>query len=477
MSTVALSSLVKRYGTLNAVDDVSLDVPEGQLVALLGPSGCGKTTTLRMIGGFVETDAGSIVIGGSDVTRLPPAKRNIGFGFQSYALFPHMSVARNVAFGLEMRRLPRAEIATRVAQALDRVRLGAMADRLPKQLSGGQQQRVSLARALVIEPSVLLLDEPLSNLDAQLRSEMKVEIRQIQRAMGITTIFVTHDQDEALSIADRIVVMRAGRIEQDGTPEAVFGAPRSRFVAEFMGVTNLLPGTVEGQGRFRLADGVAVRTTAPAGPDPAGSVLAIRPERLRIMPSDAAVAAGRRPAGGDRGGDLSRALGRVPVADPVRDHADGAAGNPRHRRPGDARPRDPRPRRPSARGLPPRSRRALRGSAMTVRHDDLIVIDGLIVSDFGPAVFEDMRRGGITAANCTCSVWEDFVTTMRTMARWRRWFREHAEHITPVHGVADIHRAKAESRTGIIHGWQNTSAIEDRLEYLELFHALGLRIV
>ena len=184
MSTVALRSLVKRYGNVNAVDDITLDVAEGQLVALLGPSGCGKTTTLRMIGGFVEANAGSILIGGTDVTRLPPARRNIGFGFQNYALFPHLSVAQNVAFGLEMRRLPRPEIAQRVNQALDRVRLRAMADRLPKQLSGGQQQRVSLARALVIEPSVLLLDEPLSNLDAQLRGEMKLEIRQIQKAMG-----------------------------------------------------------------------------------------------------------------------------------------------------------------------------------------------------------------------------------------------------------------------------------------------------
>ena len=293
MSTVLLRSLVKRYGGFAAVDDLSLDIPEGQLVALLGPSGCGKTTTLRMLGGFVEATSGSILVGGTDITRLPPAKRNIGFGFQNYALFPHMSVAQNVAFGLEMRRLPRPEIARRVDEALDRVRLRPMADRLPRQLSGGQQQRVSLARALVIEPSVLLLDEPLSNLDAQLRGEMKLEIRQIQRAMGITTIFVTHDQDEALSIADRIVVMRAGRIEQDGTPEAVFGAPRSRFVAEFMGVTNLLPGTLEGRDRFRRADGAAIpipdQDVIPdqGSPGHRDMVLAIRPERIRIAPAGA----------------------------------------------------------------------------------------------------------------------------------------------------------------------------------------------
>jgi len=255
MSDVVLECIVKRYEAMVAVDAVSLSIREGELVCLLGPSGCGKTTTLRMIGGFIPVTEGRILVGGKDVTALPPFKRNMGFGFQNYALFPHMSVAQNVAFGLEMRKVSRAETERRVHQALDRVKLRHLADRLPKQLSGGQQQRVALARALVIEPDVLLLDEPLSNLDAQLRQEMKSEIREIQRSLGITTIFVTHDQDEALSVADRVVVMRAGRIEQDGSPDAVFETPHSHFVAEFMGVTNLFTGESAGPGRFRMASG------------------------------------------------------------------------------------------------------------------------------------------------------------------------------------------------------------------------------
>ena len=260
------------------MDHVSLTIGEGELVALLGPSGCGKTTTLRMVGGFIPVTEGRILVGGRDLTHLPPNKRNMGFGFQNYALFPHMSVAENVAFGLQMRKLPKAEIAAKVKTALDRVKLSHLAERLPKQLSGGQQQRVALARALVIEPDVLLLDEPLSNLDAQLRHEMKTEIRTLQQQLGITTIFVTHDQDEALSVADRVVLMRNGRIEQQGAPDDLFGRPASRFAAEFMGVTNLLPGELAGVGRFRLAGGEEVRV------DPTGISgdlsLAVRPERL-----------------------------------------------------------------------------------------------------------------------------------------------------------------------------------------------------
>ncbi|MFG1236014.1 ABC transporter ATP-binding protein [Xanthobacter autotrophicus DSM 597] len=278
MSDVVLQSIVKRYDAMTAVDHVSLTIGEGELVALLGPSGCGKTTTLRMVGGFIPVTEGRILVGGRDLTHLPPNKRNMGFGFQNYALFPHMSVAENVAFGLEMRKLPKAEIAAKVKTALDRVKLSHLADRLPKQLSGGQQQRVALARALVIEPDVLLLDEPLSNLDAQLRHEMKTEIRTLQQQLGITTIFVTHDQDEALSVADRVVLMRNGRIEQQGAPDDLFGRPASRFAAEFMGVTNLLPGELVGVGRFRLASGEEVRV------DPVGVSgdlsLAVRPERL-----------------------------------------------------------------------------------------------------------------------------------------------------------------------------------------------------
>ena len=278
MSDVVLQSIVKRYDAMTAVDHVSLTIGEGELVALLGPSGCGKTTTLRMVGGFIPVTEGRILVGGRDLTHLPPNKRNMGFGFQNYALFPHMSVAENVAFGLEMRKLPKTESAAKVKTALDRVKLSHLADRLPKQLSGGQQQRVALARALVIEPDVLLLDEPLSNLDAQLRHEMKTEIRTLQQQLGITTIFVTHDQDEALSVADRVVLMRNGRIEQQGAPDDLFGRPASRFAAEFMGVTNLLPGELVGVGRFRLASGEEVRV------DPVGVSgdlsLAVRPERL-----------------------------------------------------------------------------------------------------------------------------------------------------------------------------------------------------
>ena len=291
MTAVSLQSVSKLYDRVAAVDDMSLAIPQGDLVALLGPSGCGKTTTLRMIGGFVEATEGRIIIGGRDVTHLPAAKRNIGFGFQNYALFPHLSVEQNVAFGLEMRRKPKNEITRRVAAMLERVRLEHLAKRLPKQLSGGQQQRVALARALVIEPDVLLLDEPLSNLDAQLRQDMKSEIRALQRALGITTIFVTHDQDEALTIADRIVVMRAGRIEQDGSPQVVFAEPQSRFVAEFMGFTNLLDGTYAGHGTIRLASGDIMPSTT-YGPETGNLTLAIRPERIDLCPDPTASRSG-----------------------------------------------------------------------------------------------------------------------------------------------------------------------------------------
>ncbi|MFG1464739.1 ABC transporter ATP-binding protein [Xanthobacter sp. DSM 24535] len=285
MSDVVLHSIVKRYESMLAVDNVSLNIRHGELVALLGPSGCGKTTILRMIAGFVPVSEGRITVGGRDLTTLPPAKRNMGFGFQNYALFPHMSVAQNVAFGLEMRKLPKVDIARKVKLALDRVRLGHLAERLPKQLSGGQQQRVALARALVIEPDVLLLDEPLSNLDAQLRNDMKLEIREIQHSLGITTIFVTHDQDEALSVADRVVVMRAGRIEQQGTPDEVFSTPGSQFVAEFMGVTNLLQGRAEGRDRFRLATGELVAVPA-ASPTEGEFAIAVRPESVSLGARD-----------------------------------------------------------------------------------------------------------------------------------------------------------------------------------------------
>jgi putative spermidine/putrescine transport system ATP-binding protein len=234
-----------------------------------------------MVGGFVDVTSGRILVGGRDVTALPPNRRNMGFVFQNYALFPHMSVAENVAFGLQMRKMPKADIAGKVSQALARVKLSTYADRLPKQLSGGQQQRVALARALVIEPDVLLLDEPLSNLDATLRQEMKIEIRQLQQSLGLTTIFVTHDQDEAMSVADRMVLMRQGRIEQLGTPGEIFEKPCSRFAAEFMGVTNLLSGKATAPGLFVLDDGSVVRLddrSVAFGP----CSLALRPERIEV---------------------------------------------------------------------------------------------------------------------------------------------------------------------------------------------------
>ena len=280
MSAVTIDRLSKRYGTAMAVDGISLQVQAGEFVALLGPSGCGKTTTLRMVAGFIEPTSGTVDIGGRDVTRLPPYCRNTGMVFQSYALFPHMSVEQNVAFGLEMRRVPKDDISARVRQALGRVRLDRYSDRMPRELSGGQQQRVALARALVIEPEVLLLDEPLSNLDAKLRHEMRTEIRQLQQSLGLTAIFVTHDQEEAMAVADRLVVMNAGRIEQVGSPATVFERPATRFVADFVGVTNFLPGRMTGAGEFTLRTGERVGVPVAAGAGDA--LLALRPERLLL---------------------------------------------------------------------------------------------------------------------------------------------------------------------------------------------------
>ncbi len=220
------------------LEQFSLGVEQGELVSLLGPSGCGKTTTLRSVAGFIQPDAGQILINGRDYTQLPPNQRDIGLVFQSYALFPHLTVFNNVAFGLRMRRIPKGEISERVTTALKMVGLEAFANRRPAQLSGGQQQRVALARATVIEPQVLLLDEPLSNLDARLRVDMRQEIRRLQQQLGITTLYVTHDQVEAMSISDRVVVMNQGEIEQIGAPERIFAAPETAFVADFMGFDN-----------------------------------------------------------------------------------------------------------------------------------------------------------------------------------------------------------------------------------------------
>jgi putative spermidine/putrescine transport system ATP-binding protein len=271
--------LRRTYGSTVAVDRVDLDVEQGELVALLGPSGCGKTTTLRMVAGFVAPTAGKVLIGGADVTASPPYARDTGMVFQGYALFPHMTVAENVGFGLEMRRVPKGERAGRVAEALRLVRLEGLGERRPAQLSGGQQQRVALARALVVNPGVFLLDEPLSNLDARLRAEVRVEIRALQQRLGLTTLFVTHDQEEALTMADRLVVMDRGRVRQIGTPEALYERPADLFVAGFLGRCNIFRGTVEAPGRFR-AGGIAL----PCEPGTGKRALVVRPERILIAP-------------------------------------------------------------------------------------------------------------------------------------------------------------------------------------------------
>lgn len=257
MARLQLDHLVKRYASGYAVQDVTLEVGDGELVCLLGPSGCGKTTTLRIIGGFVTPDAGDVLIDGKSVLRLPPERRPTAMVFQRYTLWPHMDVWHNVAFGLQLRHRPRKEIEQAVKHALELVGLPGAEKRHPAQLSGGQQQRVALARALVLEPRILLLDEPFSNLDAQLRIRMREELTTIQRRVGITTVFVTHDQEEALSIADRIAVMKAGLIEQVATPSELYARPTSRFVATFIGSMNILEGQVEASGNvvagpFRL---------------------------------------------------------------------------------------------------------------------------------------------------------------------------------------------------------------------------------
>ncbi len=280
MARLSISSLYKRYGDLTVVSDVNIDVADGEFLVLLGPSGCGKTTTLRMVAGFVPPSEGKITIGEREITNLPPWKRNCGLVFQSYALFPHMTVADNVAFGLEMRKMPPAERAPRVAEALRLVRLAGYDQRFPRQLSGGQQQRVALARALAMQPDVLLLDEPLSNLDAKLRQEVRVEIRELQRKLGLTTIMVTHDQDEALTMADKLVVMSAGKVRQIGTQRELYEKPADRFVAGFIGRSAFLDGAIEAPGRFVTKGGLSISCPANVAPGPA--VLALRTERLAI---------------------------------------------------------------------------------------------------------------------------------------------------------------------------------------------------
>jgi putative spermidine/putrescine transport system ATP-binding protein/spermidine/putrescine transport system ATP-binding protein len=314
---VALRDVVKRYGSFTAVQPMDLDVESGAFVTLLGPSGCGKTTTLRMVAGLAEPSAGDILIKGVRVNDVPIHKRNLGIVFQNYALFPHKSVFDNVAFGLKYRQVPKPEIVQRVKRALELVRLPQMADRFPNQLSGGQQQRIALARAVVVEPDVLLLDEPLSALDANLREEMRVELKKIQHQLGITTIFVTHDQSEALAMSDKIVVMNQGRIEQAGSPEEVYTRPASEFVARFLGNSNLLDGRVLGRahGQLRIAvpelGDILAEPNGMAPADGDALRLVVRAEKLHLTER----LHGSAQPGSDGGDNSTSLAGRIETVD------------------------------------------------------------------------------------------------------------------------------------------------------------------
>ncbi len=278
-AALSIEAVSKSFGSTSVLDRVGFEVPEGQFVTLLGPSGCGKTTLMRIIAGLELPDAGKVIMGGVDVSMAPANRRAVNTVFQSYALFPHLSVYENIAFGLRARKIDRAEIATRVSDALEMLQIGPFAARQPHQLSGGQRQRVALARALVNQPEVLLLDEPMSALDAKLRADVQVELRRLQRKLGKTFILVTHDQDEAMTVSDRILVMNKGKIEQDGPPMEVYEQPRSRFVAEFLGSANLITAS-------RNCSGVETQLghldTARRPAWEAGTV-AIRPERIKVV--------------------------------------------------------------------------------------------------------------------------------------------------------------------------------------------------
>jgi putative spermidine/putrescine transport system ATP-binding protein len=281
---LVLRALTKHYPALVAVDRLDLEVAAGEFLTLLGPSGSGKTTTLMMVAGFTPPSSGDVLLDGRSIARLAPERRNIGVVFQNYALFPHMSVAENIGFPLKMRGLPRAEIAAKVEAALALVRLGGLGARRPRQLSGGQQQRVALARALVFEPGLLLMDEPLGALDKKLREDMQFELKRLHAELGVTVVYVTHDQEEALTLSDRIALMNHGRIEQLGRAEDLYERPVSRFVAEFIGESNLLEGRAAA-GWFSGPDGLRVKVAAHASGD---VLLVLRPEKVELQPADAA---------------------------------------------------------------------------------------------------------------------------------------------------------------------------------------------
>jgi spermidine/putrescine transport system ATP-binding protein len=293
---IRLTSLTKQFREVRAVDNVSLTIAEGEFFSLLGPSGCGKTTTLRMIGGFELPTSGTVELRGVDITREPPDRRPVNMVFQSYALFPHLDVAGNIAFGLKRKRVPQPEIVRRTAEVLELVHLQGYEKRSPQQLSGGQQQRIALARALVNRPNVLLLDEPLGALDLKLRKRLQLELKRIQTEVGITFVYVTHDQEEALTMSDRIAVMHRGKVEQVGTPEELYERPRTRFVADFIGTTNLLSGSVEtvdsGTALVRLRSGDACLVGSAGLAVGRPVELSIRPESVHLRPTNGSTAPG-----------------------------------------------------------------------------------------------------------------------------------------------------------------------------------------
>ncbi len=293
MAHLSFRGIVKRFGDVTAVDDVTLDIAAGEFVTLVGASGCGKTTLLRIIAGFTRADSGTLSINGKRVESLPPNKRGIGFVFQSYALFPTQTVAQNIGFSLSVRRRPKDEISRRVAELCELTQLIGLEDRYPHEISGGQQQRVALARALAPDPAILLLDEPLSALDAKIRAHLRDEIRAVVDRLGITTVYVTHDQEEALSISDRVAVMNDGRILQVGEPMELYLRPQVRYVADFIGTTNILPARPAGNGRFEVEGGIIEATVPEALAGQDHYVVCVRPEHIELKPAGDDALAGR----------------------------------------------------------------------------------------------------------------------------------------------------------------------------------------